>query len=1097
MPRPTDNSYSNNDGSSSFDWEAEELSALQENQVFSCRAESLSENSALSPSSDQSNQFQDLVETSPLSVQNDLANNQRKQELVLSYRLCEHMIRNWLNEGQEFSESLSGRFLNILSPNQSSPGQLSTLTRHFENFLAAWEAFAQTGNYRNSEEIFEWIRALSGPSAVTGLAVFEQMISSEYQSSSYSIGSSRHEVIQVILESEASFDGRSAQIRTAIENALIMEPEFFSSANSMIEILNESEPEIVEHLPEPAELFTNIRSLFPTNDPSIVFCAGAIRYAPKLFQGFQNLPLLTKTFIGSGILHGIGAGVWLSFEEPVLEAETNPSPEQPQSFWQQPLIELNENSEEDQQAEVDELVSEAQDRLSEFKVSGGITPSFSRLNRPVNYANFFIRAERALIEENEEMEEFYPGVEMLQNQLEGFLGQVENLPILSSPEAGWIDKLNGIRQFLFNNYTGLYARESTTLTDFVAFSSGDCEAQTILMIAVLERVQLELPPRYEFGIQTFNDHIQPVILDHETQGTINLVSGEIKDFIQEPIYRPLALLRAFLGHQQFREMDLVETPVSFADLVIAGRNRLNNLGFNLDLNSSSNTAALVFPPSISHSGLTSPNFSLSTFQSIDLNSSGELSLGNVNQTQDQENHTSNNTGRSNNEQPRHFQEARLKTNNFSRDRVFEISSFHGLDATSTTYYISFGDQDHVEHYNNLTSGSDRLSYLQEIAKQNFVESWIDSGKLIQITQFLQDPQSSFNHFSNEELRQIHNDIDSFFYSLLSINTFANYAFKILYSDRDEYALRSYPQSIEESDRFFSGFLIALFREYPVLRNFFSALLGFIQRIHQNPEQFLEWISHNNFAENEFFLEIYRLSQRFFHGSHMQFLKNRLATNQELLELFTDPERVQVTGLNQPSLTSDTSHSENLSYYRVRFNQENTANSDESLFENTQAPIQIPIETFIKMTDAFLDLGFEEAKIDILGRWTPAISEYISQNNPRMYQALLDNNDHLITKARHLVDPDLDLVTNPSLLVNQENINEIQRYWECISSEDFRQLLSTLNNGFLFEETRQFWEDLDVSDKPEFDYLIIINLYVPTDIAMLFQQIQREEEARLQ
>ncbi len=96
---------------------------------------------------------------------------------------------------------------------------------------------------------------------------------------------------------------------------------------------------------------------------------------------------------------------------------------------------------------------------------------------------------------------------------------------------------------------------------------GNCENQTKLAIAALDKARIALADDEGVGIQVFKNHLQPVIFRRNKDGKIvevrNLISGRAKKFVEASIYDPSILYVGFLIKQG------IKPAKSFDELAIA------------------------------------------------------------------------------------------------------------------------------------------------------------------------------------------------------------------------------------------------------------------------------------------------------------------------------------------------------------------------------------------------------------------------------------------------------------------------------------------------------------------------------------------------
>ncbi|MFO0660752.1 MAG: hypothetical protein U0165_13110 [Polyangiaceae bacterium] len=105
-----------------------------------------------------------------------------------------------------------------------------------------------------------------------------------------------------------------------------------------------------------------------------------------------------------------------------------------------------------------------------------------------------------------------------------------------------------ITELVINDHLSSYELASSKLSGFLVGDSpgGNCEAETRAIIAALQAANIELTGDDVLGVQTFDDHIQPVILDRRHSTVWVLLDGTVEKSIRAPIFHPSLLAHGLL-----------------------------------------------------------------------------------------------------------------------------------------------------------------------------------------------------------------------------------------------------------------------------------------------------------------------------------------------------------------------------------------------------------------------------------------------------------------------------------------------------------------------------------------------------------------------
>jgi hypothetical protein len=103
-----------------------------------------------------------------------------------------------------------------------------------------------------------------------------------------------------------------------------------------------------------------------------------------------------------------------------------------------------------------------------------------------------------------------------------------------------------IRKYLTESVTGNYCLNQILMIDYFNQGCGNCQSHTKMMVAILSLKELGLDPRFQIGLQTFSDHLEPVFVDTKS-GSILPASGDHwTTTYRAPVYAPAMIYAAYL-----------------------------------------------------------------------------------------------------------------------------------------------------------------------------------------------------------------------------------------------------------------------------------------------------------------------------------------------------------------------------------------------------------------------------------------------------------------------------------------------------------------------------------------------------------------------
>lgn len=111
------------------------------------------------------------------------------------------------------------------------------------------------------------------------------------------------------------------------------------------------------------------------------------------------------------------------------------------------------------------------------------------------------------------------------------------------------DRVEWIVADLFrHDALGEYVRDSSTMARFFEppDRGGNCEAETKLVVSALVASGIDLSGELVLGVQVFDDHVQPVLVDKKDKSVWSLVDGQKQKDVTAPVFDPAILLHAYV-----------------------------------------------------------------------------------------------------------------------------------------------------------------------------------------------------------------------------------------------------------------------------------------------------------------------------------------------------------------------------------------------------------------------------------------------------------------------------------------------------------------------------------------------------------------------
>lgn len=118
-------------------------------------------------------------------------------------------------------------------------------------------------------------------------------------------------------------------------------------------------------------------------------------------------------------------------------------------------------------------------------------------------------------------------------------------------EGSELDGVNKARSYIFSQTAVRnYTKTQPYMLEFFHGGSGNCDANTKLMLSVFWEARHLLPKGWVLGVQNFADHIQPVIYNAREKIVYDLVSGFGTKGVITPIFHPYLYLNGHLRKLQ-------------------------------------------------------------------------------------------------------------------------------------------------------------------------------------------------------------------------------------------------------------------------------------------------------------------------------------------------------------------------------------------------------------------------------------------------------------------------------------------------------------------------------------------------------------------
>lgn len=176
---------------------------------------------------------------------------------------------------------------------------------------------------------------------------------------------------------------------------------------------------------------------------------------------------------------------------------------------------------------------------------------------PLGLGSFILRVETQLGSESFFEEDRKKIEEKWNHKLEDYKQAIE----AAGPDSE--NQVKALIRNLYLDYTYHYGEDYPNMIDFIVKGRGQCYSQTKLVLAAFTGIGIKLPDHQILAVQTYFNHMQPVIYDYKTGVVWNLVTGEKTTKVTGPIYHAALFYQAFLQRRP-----LESSPVSAQDLLI-------------------------------------------------------------------------------------------------------------------------------------------------------------------------------------------------------------------------------------------------------------------------------------------------------------------------------------------------------------------------------------------------------------------------------------------------------------------------------------------------------------------------------------------------
>ncbi len=109
-----------------------------------------------------------------------------------------------------------------------------------------------------------------------------------------------------------------------------------------------------------------------------------------------------------------------------------------------------------------------------------------------------------------------------------------------------------VRYELLSSGMSSYNREQTTIIGFLDGEGVNCVARTMLFLSIIKDLDIKVPEGYEYGVEAFSDHIQPVIVNLNEGHSIDLIASKLSPELTNPIVNiDFVLSSAFDKYETF------------------------------------------------------------------------------------------------------------------------------------------------------------------------------------------------------------------------------------------------------------------------------------------------------------------------------------------------------------------------------------------------------------------------------------------------------------------------------------------------------------------------------------------------------------------
>ena len=161
-----------------------------------------------------------------------------------------------------------------------------------------------------------------------------------------------------------------------------------------------------------------------------------------------------------------------------------------------------------------------------------------------------------------------PSTEALENRLSTWNSTIEGAPSNFSNLPQWRENIRRTIHYIYPQYFTHYLLTSPRVSAALDHDGVNCSSESQIMTGLFMRRPPTLPAHYVYAVQTYGNHVQPIIYNTRTQTIWNLINGNENAPREGKIWNPAIVWYQYLIQRQTAGEN-VNISVSLSDLLIA------------------------------------------------------------------------------------------------------------------------------------------------------------------------------------------------------------------------------------------------------------------------------------------------------------------------------------------------------------------------------------------------------------------------------------------------------------------------------------------------------------------------------------------------